>query len=1080
MADKSVFSLDLETQAFDKFKRDFDDYSQKLSGTVAGWKQAAKAINDAKAAVTGLNQGMARMQASMRPLTVQMRDYTGTVRQALGYWREIATITGQIAGNVNTAAAASQRMRTGGGVIEGRLAPQPRALPPPTPTRPPTVPSSHQPPPGFNFGAVMVSIQGSMQHTAREIGGIGKAITSQVFGTGGAASAAMGSTINSVAASLRGGPIAAAISAAAALAGGLMAAPFMVAPGVAALRRQSLGMAGVGINQLRAAGAASSWMMNPEGALAGIMTARRDITSDERRAMGNLFRGRTQEELAKSKTAPGQVMFEALREARKQLLAMPEASRDTMANTLGYSGLLGAGNLRAVQTMSDEELAQHQSRWANIAQQTKTTPAQDRAWFDFYDKMNQAGALMESALIKHLAPLQQPLADLMDSFVKFAQSPVMDDLVQSFGNLLKGIKPEQVEKGVEGFVTGLADMYKAMAGFVSWANAAAGYLNAFNNALQDTAKWLHVHLGIAAVEHKAATAERSATGHSAAPLPGVTHFLERHLGRPFHTAEHHAALAQHHAALAQAAAAPFRQPPHPHTPTPLHALSRTPLATPSATPPVGRAAPAHHSWLGGLFHRTAYEGGGDDYHQYIQKASFLDNPIVKKGRQAYSWYGKFTGNPASSTLSATSEALLFQKYVLPLIKGYGGAAATGLGIAAAPAMTGPLTAGGMKGAIASDDANRAQFYRLLNLLRGGEGGGSTVTTKDQVKEQQKTNDILTDIKLGATKASAAGGDDWHKYISKAAYVTGGDGATGGGDGGAGGGAGGGDQGGGGQPAMPGMPSLTTRGGGGILGRVRGMFGGGFKGGGGGGRGGGFKGGGGSSGGGGASGGWGDPGVAAPHLKANRKAVASLVASEFEKAGASKEGVAGMFANIGSESGFNPAIMEKGGTGLGLWQFSGTTAGSERGRMLKWMKDNNKDWRDPKAQTDYQIQNLQKNYPKLWAEMKTHASSSSQATAYLKDYERPRADYLAQRAAKYGRGVPDVASYTGGGETAVASRLPARPVSRTPNPPQGGEAPSVAVSNPLGMGNWQAAPKPSISLHNKTGSDVFINSSTTAV
>ena len=66
-----------------------------------------------------------------------------------------------------------------------------------------------------------------------------------------------------------------------------------------------------------------------------------------------------------------------------------------MADTLGYSGLLGEGNLRAYQGMSEEEKAAHRKSWEDVAAKTATTPAEDRAWFDFYDKMRQTGALLE-------------------------------------------------------------------------------------------------------------------------------------------------------------------------------------------------------------------------------------------------------------------------------------------------------------------------------------------------------------------------------------------------------------------------------------------------------------------------------------------------------------------------------------------------------------------------------------------------------------------------------------------------------------------------------------------------------------
>jgi uncharacterized membrane protein YgcG len=1177
MADKSVFSLDLETEKFDQFKKNFDDYSQKLSGTVAAWKQAAKAINDAKAAVLALNQGMARAQASMRPLNAQIKDYASTVRQALGYWREIAVQTNQIANNVARAASAVHQARvgaggvivpmpTGGGVVGGQPGGR-GALPAPAtrpgyPIAPGVLPGGHQAPSGFNFAATLSSIQGSMAHSARELGGIGKAITSQVFGTGGAASSLMGSTANAAAASMRGGPLMMAISALAAVAGGLAVAPFAAAPGAADLRKKSLGLSGVGVNQLRAASTMSAWLNNPEGLLAAQVTARRDVTSDERRAMGNLFGARTQSELVKTKSDPIGAMFDEMREARRQLLAANPAARDTMAQNRGYATLLGGmGNVRSLQQMSPEELNEREARAKRVAAETATTPAQDKAWTDFYSKMQETGQLIESTLVKKLIALNAPLSNLMDAFVKFVNSNVIDDLINNFADLLKSIRPADVEKGIEAFVEGLAAMYKAIAGFVKFMNGIDDVLNAILGGMQKAAWWLGEKTGIHAVTHGI---EKSVTKHlatSPTAMPGMLAggYLNPDNYKPG-------------GALGPAAEG-FHQPAHPSTPT-----------------------PAHRGWLGGLFHRTAYEGG-DDYHQYLQQASFLDNPVVKKGRQAYSWYGKFTGNPASSTLSATSEALLFQKYVLPLLKGYGGEAAAGLGIAAAPSLTGPLTAGGMKGAIASDDANRREFWRLLGMLH---------------KEQEKTNDILTNISLDTTKASADGGPDWHKYLQNASYVTGGDGGGGGALGGASGSWGGGGggtgswSGGGGGAGMPGAPSMIRGRGGGfnvsgstvakgalkanqaaayaaakqaglsdssaralvanmsgealsdpsnvhadpsrsnpnqmahgivqwddkrsaaikaqfgkmpqdmtvaeqtkaaiwemktnpaykdtwaalqgggsaeskigtlvsnyerpadkaaaIAGRIRYLHG--MSVGDGGGA---FAGGGGSSGGGGASGNWGvkDSSDVIDHLKemrdkglvTNQQCVSLATAAVGIKLGSGREGAnvhdwrRGDAAQGGGLVAGTPisTFLDRQGRTTDLY------AGGGSGTMGAHL--------DHAAIFEKYIRNKGGAITGMDVAEQYKGSGGTHSRAYMFGRgwgEGDAANYYAVKTASGG--------YLGG---------KANPMSRR-NMPQGDESPSVAVSNPLGMGNWQAAKKPSISLHNKTGSDVFINASTMSV
>ena len=163
----------------------------------------------------------------------------------------------------------------------------------------------------------------------------------------------------------------------------------------------------------------------------------------------------------------------------------------------------------------------------------------------------------------------------------------------------------------------------------------------------------------------------------------------------------------------------------------------------------------------------------------------------------------------------------------------------------------------------------------------------------------------------------------------------------------------------------------------------------------------------------------------PRPGATAKQNAAIVADVFRKAGASEEGIAGMMANIQSESAFKGGATEAGGTGVGLWQFSGTSANSEKGRFLAAMKEQGKDWRDPKAQAEYQIENLQKNYPNVWKEMQTHAAAGQQAADYLLGYERPKGtriiggkpvatgSYALQRQQEYLGGVPSVSSYTGG-------------------------------------------------------------------
>ena len=54
MADKSMFSIEVETATFDAFKHNFDDYHSKLNATLGIWKQISAEINAAQ----GRGQGI--------------------------------------------------------------------------------------------------------------------------------------------------------------------------------------------------------------------------------------------------------------------------------------------------------------------------------------------------------------------------------------------------------------------------------------------------------------------------------------------------------------------------------------------------------------------------------------------------------------------------------------------------------------------------------------------------------------------------------------------------------------------------------------------------------------------------------------------------------------------------------------------------------------------------------------------------------------------------------------------------------------------------------------------------------------
>jgi hypothetical protein len=237
----------------------------------------------------------------------------------------------------------------------------------------------------------------------------------------------------------------------------------------------------------------------------------------------------------------------------------------------------------------------------------------------------------------------------------------------------------------------------------------------------------------------------------------------------------------------------------------------------------------------------------------------------------------------------------------------------------------------------------------------------------------------------------------------------------------------------------------------------------------GGGGGAFVGGGGSSGGGGASGNWGvkDSSDVIDHLKemrdkglvTNQQCVSLATAAVGIKLGSGREGAnvhdwrRGDAAQAGGLKAGTPisTFLDRQGRTTDLY------AGGGSGTMGAHL--------DHAAIFEKYIRNKGGAITGMDVAEQYKGSGGTHSRAYMFGRgwgEGDAANYYAVKTASGG--------YLGG---------KANPMSRR-NMPQGDESPSVAVSNPLGMGNWQAAKKPSISLHNKTGSDVFINASTMSV
>jgi hypothetical protein len=220
------------------------------------------------------------------------------------------------------------------------------------------------------------------------------------------------------------------------------------------------------------------------------------------------------------------------------------------------------------------------------------------------------------------------------------------------------------------------------------------------------------------------------------------------------------------------------------------------------------------------------------------------------------------------------------------------------------------------------------------------------------------------------------------------------------------------------------------------------------------------------------GGMGKPGEG--QVGTGRQATAQAVAEEWRKQGMSESGIAGVMANIESESGFKPGMLEKHpsghakqlGGGHGLYQFTGT----EWQDYNKWLGKTHPGgaWTNPRYQSQYTAEEIKAGKGPLrglWETMKAGPKERA-AQAFVRQYERPRADLRARREAQYGRGVPPVEHYTGtkyagpgsGGEAAGAPPggipggrpLPANQAQRLGLSPRD---PMTWVSSPSGA-RWQ--------------------------
>jgi hypothetical protein len=161
------------------------------------------------------------------------------------------------------------------------------------------------------------------------------------------------------------------------------------------------------------------------------------------------------------------------------------------------------------------------------------------------------------------------------------------------------------------------------------------------------------------------------------------------------------------------------------------------------------------------------------------------------------------------------------------------------------------------------------------------------------------------------------------------------------------------------------------------------------------------------------------------LPGDKRAVAGTVVDELRRAGLPESAIAGILANIKSESGFNPNLRHPdqpkfGGEAHfahGLFQEGGT----EWNNYARWLKQNHPgaSWQDPRLQTKFLAERMRTGYPALWKKLMKSGNSAESAVDFLREYLKPALPHQRSRADQYRRGVPGVDAYTGGKDGGAA-------------------------------------------------------------
>ena len=142
--------------------------------------------------------------------------------------------------------------------------------------------------------------------------------------------------------------------------------------------------------------------------------------------------------------------------------------------------------------------------------------------------------------------------------------------------------------------------------------------------------------------------------------------------------------------------------------------------------------------------------------------------------------------------------------------------------------------------------------------------------------------------------------------------------------------------------------------------------------------------------------------------------AQTIYNTLRELGHTHEQASAALAHAEAESGFNPTARGDKGTSLGLWQWRDARDTKRRSAMLKWAKDNNLDWRDPKTQAQFFDWDLKHGEGKYAGPGYFQSRTTREAVTAMNNYERFRGWQRGQ-SQRYRAGEKYGRTMTPGGE-----------------------------------------------------------------